>query len=235
MPEMHLYALPALLRSWRPPYKGPRKIGRGIVFILAILVALISYRYLFDFGPIPPNIANNRYRTVWLTTHAGFAATALLVGAVQFSNVLRERRPTIHRYVGGVYVISCLIGAGAGLVLAAGASAGPIASAGFGTLAVVWMFVNVLGWQRARTRQFAAHRRWMIRSWALTLSAVTLRLYLPLSEITGMPELPAYRAISFLCWVPNLIAAELLLRYRPYPPLSKTRPAPTLSQAQPQL
>jgi hypothetical protein len=52
----------------------------------------------------------------------------------------------------------------------------------------------------------------MIRSWALTLSGVTLRLYIPLFEAAGLPEMTAYRAISFLCWVPNLLISEVLLR-----------------------
>jgi uncharacterized membrane protein len=213
MPELNLSALPELLRTdWRLPSNRARRIGRGLVYALAILVALFSYRYVFNLGLIPPNIAANRYRTMWLVTHAGFAATALLIGAVQFSNVLRERKPALHRRLGRAYVVSCLVGAATGLVLALGSSAGPIASLGFGSLAFVWLLANVLGWQRARARLFAAHRRWMIRSWALTLSAVTLRLYMPIPEFFGLPELPAYEVISFLCWVPNLIVAELMLR-----------------------
>jgi hypothetical protein len=60
-------------------------------------------------------------------------------------------------------------------------------------------------------RRLVEHRRWMIRSWALTLAAVTLRLYM---LAPGMSSLDAYRAISFLCWVPNLVVAELYLRRR---------------------
>lgn len=52
----------------------------------------------------------------------------------------------------------------------------------------------------------------MIRSWALTLASVTLRLYLPTVSVLDLPFLPAYRAVAILCWVPNLIAAELWLR-----------------------
>jgi uncharacterized membrane protein len=209
---MHLHAMPRL--SGSDPRRGVRlrRAGRTILFILAILVALISYRYVFGLPPVPNGIANNRYRTAWLVTHAGFAATALLVGVVQFSSGIRQRWPVVHRSVGRIYVVSCLVGATAGFVLALGTAAGPIAAAGFGSLAILWMLTTGMGWQRARTRQFIAHRRWIIRSWALTLSAVTLRLYLPLFEVAGFPELPAYRAISFLAWVPNLIVAELLLR-----------------------
>jgi uncharacterized membrane protein len=190
----------------------PRRLALGIVFLLAIAIALVSYRYLFDLPPIPPNIANNRYRTSWLVVHAGCAATALLVGAVQFSARLRRRRPAIHRWVGRIYVVACLVGGASGLVLAVGSVAGPVATAGFASLAIIWVLTSALGWRCARTGAFAAHRRWMMRSWALTLAAVTLRLYIPAFEALGLPELPAYRAISFLCWVPNLLAAELLLR-----------------------
>jgi hypothetical protein len=70
-----------------------------------------------------------------------------------------------------------------------------------------------MGWRAAMRRRLVEHRRWMIRSWALTLAAVTLRLYM--LALPGMSSpLDAYRAISFLCWVPNLIAAELYLRRR---------------------
>jgi uncharacterized membrane protein len=210
-----IQAVPTPLpRHWPTLFGKSRAIGRGTVVVLAALVALASYRYLFDFGPIPPNIAANRYRSFWLATHAGFAATALLVGAAQFSNVVRDKKPAIHRVIGRIYVISCLVGGSAGFLLALGSSSGAVASLGFGGLAIAWLLVNVLGWWTAVTRDFAGHRRWMIRSWALTLSGVTLRIYLTLAEVTGLPELPAYQIISFLCWVPNLIAGELLLRHR---------------------
>jgi hypothetical protein len=213
MPEVHTSALTRPISSNRKRrFNWGPKILRGLTFVLAVIVALISYRYLFDLPPIPPGIASNRFRFVWLTLHAGFAATALLLGAVQFSEVLRQRKPWIHRWVGRVYVTSCLIGAAAGLVLAIGSSSGMVASAGFGGLAIAWIVANVLGWHNAREWHFAAHRRWMIRSWALTLSAVTLRLYIPIAEAAGLPELTAYRAISFLCWVPNLVLAEAWLR-----------------------
>jgi cyanate permease len=56
------------------------------------------------------------------------------------------------------------------------------------------------------------HRRWMIRSYALTFGAVTLRLYLAVAIATQMDFAVAYRAISFLAWVPNLALVEWWLR-----------------------
>lgn len=197
---------------WRPLMADrARTFGHWLLFTLAVSTALFSYRYVLDLPPIPPNIAGNRFRSTWLIIHAGFAATALLTGVIQFSRKIRQSRPAVHRVTGRIYVVGCLIGAPAGLILAFGSAAGPVATAGFGTLAILWFVSSAIGWQRAWNRQFIEHRRWMIRSWALTLSAVTLRLYLPVSEIAAFPEVTAYRAISFLCWVPNLLIAEVLL------------------------
>ena len=68
--------------------------------------------------------------------------------------------------------------------------------------------------QRARAR-FDEHLRWMIRSFALTFAAVTLRLYLPFPPMMGFTFVEGYRAIAWLAWVPNLIAAELYWRREP--------------------
>ena len=48
----------------------------------------------------------------------------------------------------------------------------------------------------------------MIRSCSLTLAAVTLRIYLPLSQLAGIPFAEAYQAVAWACWVPNLVVAE---------------------------
>jgi hypothetical protein len=55
----------------------------------------------------------------------------------------------------------------------------------------------------------------MIRNFSLTLAAVTLRQYLPFALfVLHWPFLRAYVPISWLCWVPNLILAELIIRRR---------------------
>jgi hypothetical protein len=51
----------------------------------------------------------------------------------------------------------------------------------------------------------------MVRNFALTFAAVTLRLWLPASVVAGVPFGLAYPAIAWLCWVPNALFAEVLL------------------------
>ncbi len=56
------------------------------------------------------------------------------------------------------------------------------------------------------------HQRWMVRSFALCFAAVTLRLYLGAAMAGGLVYAQAYPVISFLCWVPNLVVAEIGIR-----------------------
>jgi uncharacterized membrane protein len=199
---------------------------------LAAAIALGSYRYLLPGmpGAAPTVVANRFAGTGALVLHAGVSATALGLGALQFFPRFRARWPAWHRRAGTVYVIACLIGGTAALLLALGAATGPIASAGFGLLGVFWLACTIQAWRLARARDFVRHRRWMTRSYALAFAAVTLRLYLPVLALAHIDFDNGYRAISFLCWVPNLIVAELWLRYgagvRTSPPLAAASQIP---------
>lgn len=197
------------------PLSWPARIGWVLVALLCIGIAGYSARYLIHPPTTPKEALGNPVGVPWLVIHIAGSVTALVLGSLQFLPALRKGARPQHRWVGRTYVCACLIGGGAGLILSFGSSAGPIATAGFASLAIFWITANLLGWRAAVQGRFAEHRRWMIRSWALTLAAVTLRLYLPAVMILGLDFLPWYRAISFLAWVPNLILAELWLGRRP--------------------
>ena len=185
----------------------------GLIAFLSLGIAIYSYRYLAPNIPLlPPDIAKNAMRHPWLVLHAGFAATALLVGPFQFIARLRAAVPRLHRWMGRLYVFACFVAGFAGLPLAFGSDAGPIATAGFALLAVIWIYCTAQALRMAMTGRYAEHRRWMIRSFALTFAAVTLRLQLPIAPIMGYPFMDGYRAASWLAWVPNLLVAELYLR-----------------------
>ena len=171
---------------------------------ISTVLALVSYRYLAGLGPVPPNIAANRLVNPWIAVHAAGAATALLVGPWQFLPGLRARRPWLHRVIGRLYAVGCASGGLSALVLAMGLTSGPIAGAGFAALGLAWLATTGMAIGEVLAGRIASHRRWMIRSFALTLSAVTLRIYLP-----------AYRIIAWACWLPNLLLAELYLKRRP--------------------
>lgn len=184
----------------------------AIAALLSAGVALYSYRYVVGIDMQGPQGGlGNPYAMPWLPIHAGGAATALLVGSLQFLPQLRRVKGA-HKWLGRVYAVGCIVGGLAGLRLSFGSTAGPIAGVGFGLLALCWLFATTQAWRFARERRFEAHRRWMIRSFAMTFAAVTLRLYLPIPLVLHLDFVEGYRAIAWLCWVPNLIVAEVWLR-----------------------
>ena len=139
-----------------------------------------------------------------------------LTGWTQFSRRLRNRYLNRHRFVGKIYVISVLFSSCAALFIAFFASGGIISVLGFGSLALLWLITIIKAYTTIRKKDITAHQNWMIRNYALTFAAVTLRIWLPtLVPLVFHGEfLPAYRLISWLCWVPNIIVAKLIINRR---------------------
>ena len=146
----------------------------------------------------------------------------IIVGAFQFNAGFRSRHLHVHRMMGRVYVVGCLLGGSAGLYLAFYSTGGMVSHWGFGMLAVSWIVTTSMAYRHIRAGNVRIHQDWMIRSYALTLAAVTLRIYLPIGQILGYDFVEAYRAIAWMCWVPNLIVAEWFVI-----PLSNRKPVLT--------
>lgn len=138
-------------------------------------------------------------------------AVVIIIGAMQFNARFRSTYPMVHRWCGRIYVIGALIGGLAGFYLAFYSNGGVVAHWGFGTLAVCWIAATLVAYQHIRSGNVRVHQDWMIRSYALTLAAVTLRIYLPLAQISGISFEDAYPAIAWVCWVPNILIAEWFL------------------------
>jgi uncharacterized membrane protein len=155
--------------------------------------------------------------------HIGFSGLALLLSPSQFVTGLRTRAPQVHRAVGRVVLGSIAIGGVAGLVLAPFSLAGAVGTAGFGLLAVLWVAFAATALLAILRGDVAAHRRWVVRTFALTYAAVTLRLWLAVliagqMGLAGVDEQlafdRAYFLVPFLAWVPNLLVAEWYLTTR---------------------
>lgn len=201
---------------------------RAIVVLLTLEIAVVSaMRYLVGGDAPPPPILANRFAAAFLLPHVGGGVTALVVGPLQFVRRIRTRWPAFHRVTGRAYLAACGIGAPAGLMLALGTTAGPVAVMGFAIPAILWPVFTWLGWRAAVERRFQDHREWMIRSYAITANAITLRLMLPASMLLlGFDFIPAYRAISWLSWMTTLALFEIAIRRGSAAASSRRRLAP---------
>lgn len=189
-------------------------VWRLVMVLLIVEIAMVSaLRYVLGTETPPEPITANPFAHPFLVIHVVAAMIALLVGPLQFVRRLRTLWPAFHRATGKLYVAAILIGSPAGFVLALGSTAGPLAAAGFATVALLSVAFTWLGWRAAVNRQFAAHRVWMLRSWAMTSAAITLRLYLPFAGLVlGLPFYTAYPVIAWLSWLTNWAIVEYWIR-----------------------
>lgn len=178
-----------------------------------LCLAIAGYAFFLLAVPSvrPPFIRQSPYPLAALLHFAGGGAS-LALGPWQFLSGARRRWRTLHRWMGRLYGIAIVVGGGAGLVLATVAQGGIVSRLGFGALAVSWLSTLALAVRHAWRGEIAAHRRWMVRNFALTLAAVTLRFYIPGTMMAGIAFEKAYVFIAWLCWVPNLVVAEWMVR-----------------------
>ncbi|HEX6339773.1 DUF2306 domain-containing protein [Umezawaea sp.] len=171
--------------------------------------------------------------------HIATAGTALVVGPFQFAKAIRRRYRAVHRWIGRTYAVSIAFASVSGLVMSAFSSAAFVGFFGFGTLSVLWGWTTWRGYRAVREGDVASHQAWMIRSFALTFAAPTLRLWLGVLILfqvalgVGGPDAEvdqlmtdAYAAVPFLCWLPNIVVAEIMVRRRNLPGL-RFSPSPS--------
>ena len=187
---------------------------KTIAWVLMVLMAFAIGAYALSFFLIP-DMGDPRFKIhfesiPWSArVHIIPGGLALILGAFQFHKGLRSRWTNIHRYCGRAYVVFVLAGAIGGLALAYYAPQSPATRIGFACLAVIWFYSGVMAYLAVRAGNIALHQQWMIRSYALTLAAVTLRIQLGIYQSAmGLSFEESYAIVAWFSWVPNLLIAE---------------------------
>lgn len=196
------------------------------LFLLSLLAffSFLMLRIIFLYIPIQTDVAFLQLKqdyihiTEWriaFFVHVFTSLFALLAGFTQFSKWILKHKPRLHRIMGYSYVINVLLITGpAGLLMSFYANGGISSRIGFILLSVLWIAFTGIALYKAIKKKFKAHRTFMIRSFALTLSAVTLRVWkVLLANYTDIPPMDRYRIIAWLGWTLNLLVAEWIIYY----------------------
>lgn len=197
---------------------------RGLLLLALAFFSFLMIRLTLPYTAMRSNvnflhtkqsIYHLRYWRISFYTHVFTSCLVLIAGFTQFAPRLLVRYPRVHRAMGWVYlIIVTTISGPAAFVMALYANGGLAARSSFTLLAVLWVaFTGYAGYYAVR-RRFALHGAFMFRSYALTLSAITLRGYTYFIDLTTLPISPRdiYITTAWLSWVPNLILAEILIR-----------------------
>lgn len=190
----------------------------GVAFFSWIMFRIIwpytSGQTDIDFLLTKQRIIHLLHYRVSFYLHIFPALLVLASGLTQFSSTILHRIPALHRWVGRVYAASILLVCGpAGMLMAWYANGGPVAKASFLVLSAIWWGSTWMAWRAIRSKNIRKHGAWMLRSYALTLSAITLRLMqFSLAMYSDIDPETAYRLVAWPSWLINLAVVEMIIR-----------------------
>lgn len=197
-----------------------KKASWVILSLLSIIIGLYPILYLIidrEFGLLGTktvDLLKNNLWNIMFYVHIFLGGLALLIGWLQFSKKLRSNNIKLHRGIGKTYVVSVLISGICGLYIAFFSTGGITSTIGFSSLALIWIISTQLGYKSIKGGKIRLHEDFMIYSYAACFAAVTLRFWLPILTILLDDFIFAYRIVAWLCWVPNLLVAYLIINYK---------------------
>ena len=200
----------------------------GAVAVLSVGIALFSFPPYLPLVPdaevIPLNPGFPDAHALIIAFHAVPAGIALLIGPFQFVAPLRRRYTAAHRWVGRLYLVCVALGSVAGFVAAIVAVTGFMAQAGFVLLVALWLYSGWMAYAAIRNGNVGLHRIWMVRNFALTFAAVTLRLILVAGQaLTSLPFEELYHFAIWTSVLGSLVFAEWFAVQRTLQPLAQRR------------
>jgi hypothetical protein len=207
------------------------QLFRSFLAYLALSIGtLLMLSMVIDYASFRTNIHFLQYKQayihnpIWIGAfyiHVFISILALAAGFTQFSDFFLKNHRSWHRRIGRIYVYSILlVNFPAGMILAINANGLWPSKLAFTLLDCGWFFFTWKAVAAARQRRFREHKEHMIRSYALTCSAIALRSWkIILTHCFHPDPLRLYMIDAWMGFVPNLLFAELLIR-------SQTRKAP---------
>lgn len=170
--------------------------------------------------------------TLGIGLHFAAGGVILMLGSIQLLSSVRARLPRLHRWVGRIYIVACLVTAIGGLtfIFTSGTIGGPVMNVGFGLYGALMFACAVQTYRTARARAWEAHNLWAWRLYALAIGSWLYRMdygfWLALTD--GVGHTSVFRGwfdavMSFFFYLPNLLVVEILFRTREWRPHSALR------------
>ena len=186
--------------------------------VAAVFLAFSVPPYLtFDpsLSRLEPPEGNDLYYPL-LVAHVLFGTVAMVTACFQVWPSFRTSHPRGHRLTGRLYVFAGALPAGVlGLYIGWHTAAGPSVRVANLVGSALWVAVTVIGLRMALRRRYHDHRKWMSRSFALSMSIVLSRVVNIVATIVltpqldttfkGSPELLQYSAASIGVWLSPLL------------------------------
>ena len=190
----------------------------AVLFFTAVMAGEVfpyfKFEYAMNFLGTKPDRVLQKSDFQWaFYVHISSSLVVLLTGVWQFWPKLHQKNVRLHRFLGKIYILTILaLAAPSGLVLGIYANAGLPAKTAFVLQSIVWWVITLLAWREIKLQRWLPHTNMMIRSFAVTLAAMSLRSesYL-MYYFLGTKPIETYVTVTWLSWVGNLLIAEVLI------------------------
>lgn len=154
-----------------------------VIISLVVITPFVAPYLTFDPANSRVPITSTTIQFPLLAAHIVFACVALISGFFQFIDRIRIKAAKVHRYLGRIYVISVFISGALALAIIFYIENFSKATS-FLVLSLIWLFTCWKGYRTAVRKSFDEHRKWMIRSFGITLVAVSGRVAVPVLLLT---------------------------------------------------
>lgn len=194
-----------------------------LVYLLLCVGTFLMLKGIMQYVQLRDDVGFLRFKQdylhirVWkiaFYTHVFTSILTLLAGFTQFSTDILRNHKHLHKLMGKIYVCAVVfINFPAGMVMAIYANGGIPSKIAFVLLDSLWFWFTLKAFIEIKKKNVISHKRFMMRSYALTLSAIGLRSWQYILSHTMVID-PAllYKIDAWMGFVPNLIFAEWLIR-----------------------
>lgn len=202
-------------------YKAAKAIFRLVFWIPAIAFSLLlvyntipyfSFQKEFSFIQERNILFSNPVYNASFYIHIFAGAVCILTALIQFSRYILKKTKAIHRWSGKLYVFVVLfLGAPTGLYMSFFAKGSFWERSLFLFMAVTWFITTLYGLNTIRKKNILAHKIWMIRSYAMAMTAVTFRIYHIIFYLLDWDHLENYEVSLWISVLGNMLAAEWII------------------------
>ena len=200
-----------------------KSIFPGLALAALTLVTIIMAVTVSQYASMDTSTGFLQYKQeyignrLWLDAfyvHVFTCFLCLIAGLTQFLPWMQQQHRLLHRSIGIFYVVNILfINVPSGMILAFQANGGAASRMAFVVLDLLWAWTTTMAWIHIKRGNVLQHRAFMIRSFALTLSAISFRLWKQVwLHTTDWDPALVYKIDAWLGFIPNLLLAELLIR-----------------------
>ena len=187
-----------------------------LLLMLEITIPYLAFKDDVAFLRIKRSAIEIPFWKIAFYVHVLTSCFTLLAGFTQFSGFMLRKLPDVHKICGRFYVVLIIfLAAPSGFVMGIYANGGISSRIAFVLLSLLWWWTTFRAYRTAKTSDWSRHSAYMFRSFALTLSAITLRAWKVVIVFLFAPQpMDLYRIVAWLGWIPNLLIAEWLIRQK---------------------